>query len=799
MRRAWRRRTLARLWAALLVGVGLHGALLSIFVATAAPGLRSATMLAAATPSAPTVTASAPTVQPRVATTGFLATTGAPIVGSGPAQSAAFGDANGDGYLDLLLGAASNANISYLYYNIAGAYLFSTTVGYPSTTPGAQQVAFAAVDARGAQHLTLATPTDALVFAENQPSVLVIRSTVPGKQIAWGDLEGDGDLDLAMAGNPDGIMVAINDPPGSFLPENLLAVTQMISPFTALAWGDVGGDHYQDLVAGVAGAPNQLFLNQHDGTLGAATPLADACNSGDTRGVALADADQDGRPDLAVANYNGPACILFNQGDWFAEPITLETSAPFTAIDWGDWDNDGTPELAAALDGQPARVYGAIPGGYAPLWVADETTAATAVRWGDIDNDGDLDLVSARRDGDALIYINHTVAPLHLNTPATAAAGQGLYVFAPRPGATKDAYAFSSSEVLPAGNQPVTVTYTIYDPLQLIHDPDANIVSAPMRLFEFIDSRSGAWRIATPAAGFSLTQTAGPPQANGAIPFAFTWNAIADGAVGADTRFRVTVFNPAGNPIVTNTAASAISPPFQVRGATCTWPSSPSVLINDQVVPQSSAYQSAVGASLTFLGMIGGGSGPMQFQWSFRRLDYPTNNLTPPIRAQRFTRNFSVDATYAVTLTVFSGNCPVPRETITHFRLVVGTGVEPASLKLYLPFISSVTSALERQALGQQVDTRSVLFVTGEETPTGLRLAWTPPPDGASITGYRVYRVARSHPTPVLVAQRTAANPTAYFPAVGDSLCDTLYFVTVVRGGDEGDAGAASYATAACP
>lgn len=776
--------------AALLIGVGLHGALMSIIVAGAAPGRPPAIDTA----SAPTATLP----QPRVATTTPLTTTGQPIAGSGPAQSAAFGDVDGDGYLDLLLGAAPSSNVSYLFYNIAGAYHFSTTVGYPSGMPGAQQVAFAAVNPSGAQNLTMATPTEILAFAENQSPVLVIRSTLPGKQIAWGDVEGDGDLDLAVAGNPGGIKVAINDPPGAFLPDNQLWVTEMISPFTALAWGDIGGDHYQDLVAGVAGAPNQLFINQHDGTLGTGTPLADACNRGDTRGVALADANQDGRPDLAVANYNGPTCILLNQGDWFDNPITLEVAAPITAIDWGDWDNDGTPELAAALDGQPVRVYGAVTGGYAPLWVADEATAATAVRWGDIDNDGDLDLMLARRDGDALLYINQTVAPLHLSATAAAASGQGLYTFVPRPGATKDAYAFSSSEVLPTGNHPITVTYTIYDPLQLIHDPQANIVTAPMRLFEFTDSRNGTWRIATPAAGFALTQTAGPPQASGAIPFAFPWNAIADGAVGADTRFRVTVFNPAGNPVVTNTTTSAISPPFQVRGATCVWPSSPSVQINDLVVPQASEFDGAVGQSLTFLGLIGGGSGPMQFQWSFRRLDRPADVLTPPIRAQRFTRVFSVDATYAVTLTVFGGNCPVPRDTITHFRLVVGTGAEPVATNLYLPFISRAADALRWQNPGLHIGASGVLALTGVKTATGLRLAWTPP-DGAPITGYRVYRVARGHPTPVLLAQPLAAATTVHLPAVGDSLCDALFFVTVVRGGEEGDASAFSYATGACP
>lgn len=140
----------------------------------------------------------------------------------------------------------------------------------------------------------------------------------------------------------------------------------------------------------------------------------------------------------------------------------------------------------------------------------------------------------------------------------------------------------------------------------------------------------------------------------------------------------------------------------------------------------------------------------------------------------------------------------MPRDTITHFRLVVGTGVEPVATSLYLPFISRATDALRWQKSGFHVSASGVISLTGMQTATGLRLAWTPP-DGSPISSYRVYRVARSHPTPVLVAQPLAMATAVHLPAVGDSLCDALFFVTVVRGEEESDASALSYATGACP
>jgi len=115
------------------------------------------------------------------------------------------------------------------------------------------------------------------------------------------------------------------------------------------------------------GLPNQLFLNTGDGTFRDASKewgIRDHVGKG--MGVALADYDDDGRPDLFVTNDGYYNFLFHNDGMKFSE-VALEAGASLTedgnfisgmGLDFRDLNNDGRPDIAfAALNNQTFPIF----------------------------------------------------------------------------------------------------------------------------------------------------------------------------------------------------------------------------------------------------------------------------------------------------------------------------------------------------------------------------------------------------------------------------------------------------------
>ena len=263
------------------------------------------------------------------------------------------------------------------------------------------------------------------------------------RAVAWGDWDGDGDLDLAVANYGQPNLVYENVAAQLMLdPEIDLGWTaSMTSSSTSLAWGDWDSDGDLDLAIGNDGAPNQVYQNI-SGTLQLSweSPLSDALQ---TRGVAWADWDGDGDLDLTFANYQGVDQIYENISDTFKlDPVKdlgwqsqavdglqaeQKGCSPFQywgatvnsrfatstrGLSWGDWDNDGDLDLATGGGsddggcGAFINVYENISGtlqlGDGNGWqMADATSAfkPSSIAWGDWDGDGDLDLVVGNNAG----------------------------------------------------------------------------------------------------------------------------------------------------------------------------------------------------------------------------------------------------------------------------------------------------------------------------------------------------------------------------------------------------------------
>ena len=80
-----------------------------------------------------------------------------------------------------------------------------------------------------------------------------------------------------------------------------------------VAFADVNGDGQLDLLVGMLGGPNALFLNQGQGRFTNTTAAAGLSSKAGTHSLAMADVDGDGDLDLYVANY-GEVSILRSGG-----------------------------------------------------------------------------------------------------------------------------------------------------------------------------------------------------------------------------------------------------------------------------------------------------------------------------------------------------------------------------------------------------------------------------------------------------------------------------------------------------
>ena len=329
---------------------------------------------------------------------------------------AAFGDMDADGDLDLAIG--TNGQGLHLYANDGTSLATSPTrtiAGLGIVT----DLAFADHDDDGALELAIATATGSPVWlldgdllgGDGEPTEVTDRSS---GGVAWGDWDGDGDLDLAVVNrlstdSGDGDLVfATGEGELSFLPTwNSDGTGIPAEHSTGAAWADIDGDGDLDLAVSsglAAGVSIRTNIEVQPGVHG--MEELERIGVGTVEEVAWGDLNGDGLLDLAMAGGAAPddpagapapqvqvlaagTASLVSRGG----PIPDDTVSDLA---WGDLNGDGLLDLATVSFDYPARVY--LSGEDGPIWSAvwsSEALSFNAVEWGDIDADGDADLVAA--------------------------------------------------------------------------------------------------------------------------------------------------------------------------------------------------------------------------------------------------------------------------------------------------------------------------------------------------------------------------------------------------------------------
>jgi enediyne biosynthesis protein E4 len=196
-----------------------------------------------------------------------------------------------------------------------------------------------------------------------------------------------------------------------------------------VAWGDYNGDNFPDLyVTNFSGNSNKLFANTGSGAFTDAT--APPLNvTAAVYGACWGDYDNDGDPDLYIANYDGANQLFRNDGSGAFTDVTaapLNDAGYSLHVCWVDYNNDGRLDIYLTTYGGPNRLYrnngdGTFTdvGAGSPVGYNGSSGGAA---WGDYDNDGDMDLYLAcnygeanhlfRNDGGG-VFVDVTVAPLN--------------------------------------------------------------------------------------------------------------------------------------------------------------------------------------------------------------------------------------------------------------------------------------------------------------------------------------------------------------------------------------------------
>jgi enediyne biosynthesis protein E4 len=170
-----------------------------------------------------------------------------------------------------------------------------------------------------------------------------------------------------------------------------------------------------------------LFHNRGDGTFEDVTPISGIFDtSSKSLGVAMLDYDQDGWPDLLVANDTQPNKLYKNLRNGKFKDVAVEAGLAFSTegkaragmgVDVADFENSGTPGIAITnFDNEMIGLYRSVrPGTYddisipAGVGLASKNSLGFGCAFLDVDLDGWLDLAVANG------HIEETVRNIHGN------------------------------------------------------------------------------------------------------------------------------------------------------------------------------------------------------------------------------------------------------------------------------------------------------------------------------------------------------------------------------------------------
>lgn len=231
--------------------------------------------------------------------------------------------------------------------------------------------------------------TAQMLFAQNtSPGSFISGQTMsnsPSNDVALGDLNSDGFIDIFLANN-GADEVWLNDGSGTFA---LCWTSSSSANSKAVALADVDNDNDLDAFI-VRNGSNELWVNGGNGNF---SDSGQTLGSADSTDVAAGDFNGDGYPDFVVANYATANIIWLNSGDGsFGLPITLASSNNNSnGIAVGDLNNDGHIDIFVANTGINEVWLNDGAGNFQSFWTSPNSKTSYSVALGDLNGNGYLD------------------------------------------------------------------------------------------------------------------------------------------------------------------------------------------------------------------------------------------------------------------------------------------------------------------------------------------------------------------------------------------------------------------------
>jgi subtilisin family serine protease len=285
----------------------------------------------------------------------FVDATSGPLGGSADDEGATWGDYDGDGDPDLYI-CRNGSNV--LLRNDGGLNFTDVTVAPLDNPNFGTAPAWVDYDDDGDLDLYICNyGANNQMLANNGSGVFTDATTVllrdqnrAGHAVTWSDHNGDGNADLVIA-NAEGDISRI-------LTNNGDGTYQIPWSDTVEGWGCAFGDYDNDgdldVYVAVAGGPNLLLQNTGGSFADVAYfPLSD---SGNTTGVVWGDFDNDGWLDLFLSNNGSPDRLLHNEeGIGFSQVAVtgpLVDSGNGRGAAFADYDDDGDLDIYVVNAGQ---------------------------------------------------------------------------------------------------------------------------------------------------------------------------------------------------------------------------------------------------------------------------------------------------------------------------------------------------------------------------------------------------------------------------------------------------------------
>ncbi len=365
------------------------------------------------------------------------------VTGTNP-RSVAIGDLDGDGKADLVVpNGFSNSVSVFRNTGNSGTVNYAVKIDFPTGT-NPYSVAIGDLDGDGKADLAAANGNSNTisVFLNTGSKGAVSYATkmdfpagTSPYSVAIGDLDGDGKADLAVVNSAGNSVSVLRNTSSRDMISYATKVDFATGLFpTNVAIGDLDGDGKVDLAVANYG-DNTVSVLRNTSSIGAIGYAAkvDFVVGTYPNSVAIGDLNGDGKTDLAVANISSNSVsVLRNTGNIgtvnYAAKVDFSTGQNPNSVAIGDLDGDGKVDLAVAnFSSQTVSILRNMSSGATVSFASkvDFTTGPGSVSAviGDLDGDGKADMVVANNTGNSISIIRNNPAFPPIITSFTPASG----------------------------------------------------------------------------------------------------------------------------------------------------------------------------------------------------------------------------------------------------------------------------------------------------------------------------------------------------------------------------------------